>query len=521
MTRTKSLWMIAICLLLAASVAADGQTTGCTIAAYEGRTVNGASMWVDVPEIQQAVKNCYFDQLAWNNFLYLVKDDGYGHPRFMSYAPWYDVVPASGEPHWPGYTPLSATELKNKKNKEEAGDGFHLLDVTSSAVAYDFRVNRAFFDYVKTNGIYTKAAYNDYVKSYNKNPVTGGIWLPAGDQAKSIVGAIEIKTAWRDFGSDPNACPSEIMHCEKDSGTSTPHYWGLVGLHLVQKTPGHGEFIWMSFEHVANSPDCGPNGSNPIQKEPKDPTKRGATINVNQNLPDWSKKTGWSFFNYTNYRISNGDGKSCSYPKLASATYAETTCASSSTKPLCLTDPNPSGDGHTWVQVDVCRTDQLPTIGGACTDTEDNAFNVACLNHSVINHFPAGWHPKWKYYMLIGTEWTWDGATGTGAPTKGCFSYDDGPGEPGKTRFGYYCPGHTFPESTVTRKATTHLANTVLETWMQKGICLKTKQGTFIEQDCLSCHQPPTASYGNADFSHLFDRITQAGSTKAQKADRK
>ena len=90
------------------------------------------------------------------------------------------------------------------------------------------------------------------------------------------------------------------MHCEVDSGNNS---WGLLGLHLVQKTQNHGEFIWASFEHVANSPDCNPGGSNPIQQNPVDPINPGLTINVNSNISGLAKATGWSLFNWTLYPI--------------------------------------------------------------------------------------------------------------------------------------------------------------------------------------------------------------------------
>ncbi len=45
-----------------------------------------------------------------------------------------------------------------------------------------------------------------------------------------------------------------------DASSTRNGRFGLVGMHIVQKTQTHGEWIWASFEHVANDPDCYPGG---------------------------------------------------------------------------------------------------------------------------------------------------------------------------------------------------------------------------------------------------------------------
>ncbi|MGZ8195835.1 MAG: hypothetical protein ACXWTH_09455 [Methylosarcina sp.] len=95
------------------------------------------------------------------------------------------------------------------------------------------------------------------------------------------------------------------------------------------------------------------------------------------------------------------------------------------------------------------------------------------------------------------------GSTGTGAPLVGCWNFDDGD-------FGLKCVADKSGEISVTRRGTTSLANTTMETWMQKGIDLKTASlsWTLTQQDCFSCHQPTTTLH-QGDTSHLFGRAQQ------------
>ncbi len=490
MKKKKSQWLLkpmivgVIAMLSPISFIAEANASACTTSTVNGSTVNGDSLWGEVPTVtgQVAATSCDIDQFSWNNFLYLTGDDGNGHPRFMSFAPWYKALPESGKSVWSGqYAPLQAAQMQSNRNHLQAGDAFHLLDVNGNTVTYDIRVNEDFVNYIADHGMYTTEAINKAVADYkNNNQSASAIWLPPTEK-KSKKSVMEIKTSWRNYGSNQASCPADIMHCEQDSGGT---WWGLIGLHLVQKTPNHGEMVWASFEHIANAPDCQAGGSNPIQKNPS-----GLT-------------TGWNLFNYDSYTEAGGKGTDCSIPQ----TGVES--------PLCLTNPNPSGDNKTWVSINVCRSDQLPPAVNCDSASSDLAV-TSCLNSNV----QATLSNKWKNYQLIGAEWgSWGAAFGQVTPLIGCFNLYDGTG-PGVGSLGSSCtnPAPTG-ENTMTIAGTTHLANTTMETWMQKGISLTTGQGksaeTWTQQDCFSCHQPPTASY-QGDMSHLFGRAQQIGDVKA------
>ncbi|NVJ70395.1 MAG: hypothetical protein HWE08_08585 [Alphaproteobacteria bacterium] len=482
----------------AAAAASGSMPKECTISAY-GRAVDGSSFWnttaQGIPDVPVDT-NCMLDQFSINNFLYLVGDDSSGNPRFMSLAPWYDMLPAYGAPaDYSGtYSKLNGVLINNTENMQQAGDGFELMDVNNQMTAYDIRVNEPFYDYVKNWKLYTSVGMTVAEAAFNLNSKVGGIWLPAGDTSNA--GAMEIKTSWRAFGdASKNLCPSDIMHCETDSKGDS---WGLVGMHLVQKTQGHGEFIWATFEHVGNSPDCSTGGTNPIAQNPTSPT--GASLNMNKNISSLNGKTGWNYFDYASYTSAGGSGGICSFPT-----------QSGGQDTLCLTSPEGAQAGD-WVPVNICRTQPIPASSDVCANSMTDPTNlstIACLNQSLASNFPSSLASKWQNYQLMGMEWLFNGSTGDGAVTKGCFTYDENdakdacPNYPGGNKGGELGVPH------YTRTGSTQMANSTMETWMQADMYLESKfSGTVQANDCFACHQPQTRSY-QGDMSHIFGRVRE------------
>jgi hypothetical protein len=506
--------LITAAVLFAVATSAQAHTppsppVGCTINQY-GRVANGTQLWSTttqgIPPAQMPPfeSNCLINQFSYNNFLYLVGDDGSGHPRFMGLAPWYNLLPSKGVPVWPGaYTPLDGVQLNQAINQSQAGDGFALLDVAKQVTVYDIRVNKPFFDFVKSNTLYLQSNLNVAQITFQANSYSGGMWLPPTAIGDQSLGALEIKTAWRSFGSvDTHLCPSDIMHCEVDDEQKV---WGLVGLHLVQKTNTHGEFVWASFEHTANAPDCNGGGGNRIARMPADPTQAKGTINVNKNYQDGTQQSGWNFFNFVNYLHAGGDGKTCAFPT-----------QKGSNKALCLTWP---GSAPNWQRADICRTDSLAPAASSCValnSQHPNSQDIACLNNSVVNNAPSGLAASWKYYKLIGMEWLLNGNTEGGAFGQGCFTFT---GSASCPNFGKH--GESGGAPNTTRAGSTTMANTVLETWMQNGIYLvdpADPTNTTSALDCFGCHQPQTIAvpgtpgnpaFNEVDMSHVFSRAGQ------------
>ncbi|UXI70094.1 hypothetical protein [Tahibacter amnicola] len=445
--------------------------------------------------------NCLMQRFVFNNFLYLARDDATGHPRLMTLAPWYEAIPRDGSaPAWKaGYKPLSPTALRKTAHEGEAGDGFALLAADGRRVAFDIRVNRTFLDYIAASGTYKASVLQAMASAFQANPASGGVWLPGGSATQE--GAVTVKTSWRRFATE---CPVERMHCEKDS---KGHWWGLIGVHLVQKTPILGEMTWATFEHVANAPDCAPGGTRAIAPAPHDPAN-----------PDRLLEGGWNLFDWERYRAAGGDGRRCPVPDGAyiytvaadGQTLQDQGCGAPTAPPLCNTDPRqPLVDGVAhdgFYRINVCRTQPQPP----CTGSGSAADVVACLNADFAQHFPPGLAAKWRHYFLVGSEYVLPHPPGTG-----CFRYDDGPvltTTPPRSRFPSSCNGlSTSP--LVTREGNTAVANTSMETWMQPGTCLVSSPGStpLMGRDCLACHtpatNPPGWPFGMGDMSFLFDRV--------------
>ncbi|UCX03642.1 mannan-binding lectin [Shewanella glacialimarina] len=74
-------------------------------------------------------------------------------------------------------------------------------------------------------------------------------------------GTTELKTAWKVLGAndDPSkfiTMDANITPVKADQKDSKTTQLGMVGFHVAVATPNHPEFIWATFEHKQNSPDC-------------------------------------------------------------------------------------------------------------------------------------------------------------------------------------------------------------------------------------------------------------------------
>jgi hypothetical protein len=407
----------------------------------------------EVPAFQL---DCDFHSFAWNQFIWLTQSVGTTNPvpRFLTLAPWYNLLGVKAPTAYPG----GATALEaGKLDLFQAGSRDVLKDVHGYTVLYDIRFNQTMYDAIKAQGLNTLEGYKTACAA---NPQTGicanQIWLPpAPGLIPGQAGAMEIKTAWIAFRG---ACPSAEYYCDGQ--------FGLVGIHIVQKTVTHGEWIWASFEHVANAPDCAKGGDSSIQ-------------NASQSgYP-------WSFFN----------------PKTAPQSVMLTQeCNVTGTAPQCNGDPK----GPPGKLVNICRTDMLPTGGEtACgsdasaakakqTPAEREAANrklVECLDGSVMPLLSG----VWKNYKLVGTVWT-NNSPPPASPLPGNQDFRI-------QVFQSQVQGIPFQEPV----GLVHLANTSMETWLQMGSTgYDPIKANAKLAGCFNCHQPPSA-FAPQVFTHVAD----------------
>ena len=316
-----------------------------------------------------------------------------------------------------------------------------LVDQTGLITRYEVRYNRAYYDYVRDNGLYNKANW----------PTKTPIAFPAGD-ARSA-GAVMVKAAWRDLSSvplqyqnrfyrttalvpQPGSCNIATGGKAEENCTCAEIPVGLVGLHVVQKTTNFPQFVWSTFEQVDN---LGEDPSTPAGMKP-------------------------SYYNGAKANPATTPGYS--YQPNETAIVAALKAANSI-----------NGLGANLKPVNVARLNAIPTTPTLATTPNVPAvqYDTNSLNQRYRALFAGS---VWRHFWLIGSQWS--AAPFVGAPTplqatyKGAPSQDFGCEDGTPAQVG----GLAFPACNV--------ANVTMETYHQYD-------------SCQNCHQG--AQRSGADFS--------------------
>jgi hypothetical protein len=123
-----------------------------------------------------------------------------------------------------------------------------LFDQNGNVIVYEVLMNQIEFDYVVENELYNLNGQINFSS-------TGAIAdFPAGDYDNKYLGAVEIKFAWKileDTDKKERYFENEAYVYNKDSVLVRKHF-GLIGMHISQKTPTGKQWIWSTFEHIDN-----------------------------------------------------------------------------------------------------------------------------------------------------------------------------------------------------------------------------------------------------------------------------
>jgi cytochrome c len=128
-----------------------------------------------------------------------------------------------------------------------------LTDQNGNLVRYEIRMNRVMFEFILRNELYNglqQAAF-------------GPVHFPSG--------AMILKAAWREIDEKEAGryLTTRAFIGEKDDSgrlakvRSRAKLMGLVGFHIMQKTPSAPQWIWSTFEHVDNVSGPNPSFFNP------------------------------------------------------------------------------------------------------------------------------------------------------------------------------------------------------------------------------------------------------------------
>jgi hypothetical protein len=128
-----------------------------------------------------------------------------------------------------------------------------LVDQNGKWTRYEVLVNRAEFDYLVDNELYSQDGQAAFSKRLSGNqidfPVNHGI---------TRHGAIEIKLAWKEMGQNDDRNRFYTTRVKVTTSEKTPEQKvievGLVGMHISMRTQSSPEWIWATFEQVDNAP---------------------------------------------------------------------------------------------------------------------------------------------------------------------------------------------------------------------------------------------------------------------------
>lgn len=207
-----------------------------------------SSSWVTNPNppeeipLGQNAQFCQFYQFSWQWFLQLMSPAGGGNQfRNFEVVDNYPILNAD-----PSGKPVnSCDESASKKllfirSTKPVGSGgtFHFPERTGQAgggdTIYDQNGNVVFFNI-----------------RFSKNlcdigNIQSNVNFPPG--------TTELKSAWKVIS---DAEKSRYYWIEADiDGVQGTEQLGLIGFHFVRSTKLHPEFIWATFEHKDNDPDC-------------------------------------------------------------------------------------------------------------------------------------------------------------------------------------------------------------------------------------------------------------------------
>jgi hypothetical protein len=151
---------------------------------------------------------------------------------------------------------------------DESGEPFQtgpLIDQNGNYTRYEILTNKSMFDYIVDNELYNQEGQKAFKKDADfpfSDPSSSNVAEPNSPQ----VGAIMVKAAWIKMGGKYDASK---FHTAYALVYDNPHEQagvkpacslvkvGLVGLHIAHKTKGDPQWIWSTFEHVANAPTQG------------------------------------------------------------------------------------------------------------------------------------------------------------------------------------------------------------------------------------------------------------------------
>ena len=181
---------------------------------------------------------CQFHQFSWQWFLALM--NAAGDSRVFQNEQNYPLLQAGGTNSCTATGVKTIIFVRTRKDDDNANDDFVLPEdikqAGSDSVIYDRNGNVVYYEVRFSRD------------QCSLDPATAKMF-PAG--------TTEIKVSYRVITAADK--PNYVWinaDINGDGTTGTEELLGMVGFHLVKSTPLHPEFVWATFEHKSNAPEC-------------------------------------------------------------------------------------------------------------------------------------------------------------------------------------------------------------------------------------------------------------------------
>jgi hypothetical protein len=258
---------------------------------------NASASWFTSPSFPSVVadggsNDCVFHQFAWQAFIDVVQPASSGGRVFENWMPDYGIFVPAGTTITPWgqqpSAPCSSSPKADARNAKKLflrprvpkGAGFGVDagsdDQATGDPLYDQAKNVVYYSIWINETQYNFIAQCDFNNTTCITSAPATTALPAG--------STELKAAWRTF---PNGnAPKDMYTIQGQVGDSCQLVtMGLVGFHLVTNTAAHPEFIWATFEHNSNAPDC----TNPQKAPPAGWSFNNPSCNTTNCPPNQTK----------------------------------------------------------------------------------------------------------------------------------------------------------------------------------------------------------------------------------------
>jgi hypothetical protein len=386
----------------------------------------------DIPVPTSQANNDTFQGFGWQSFLGLnapsvggqISTTGDNAPQWAAWSATTDLLLCQGSPTPAGcvcasggcaqsgthYYPAACRAVPNHENYRVLGqvskvdDSFE--EASTGGLSGDPVIDR-FGGFLRYEILLSPATYDDIIQqqlydSTHLMSLTSDINLQCGtssytggDPANAAMGDIVVKNAWMDVTDALQSGEIDASQYHLDQVlVYTPYYrnstgrpscelrtMALVGMHIAHKTTNQPTWIWSTFEHNLNAPDC--TGPMPGPNTQQQNTSCPSTVSANYNLYGEN---------------CNGSVQACMSCNAPPANNG--TCTNPNTSVgsgYCLDEPPASNGGISKL----CR--QVPIS----SYPEAAVWNTACQT-------AIGTASVWGNYSLISSQW------GTSAIPAGC-----------------------------------------------------------------------------------------------------